>query len=209
MMPATALGSETMIKTAKMLAMASMLALGACATGPTVRAMSDSSVNFSQYKTFAFIEPLATDKNGYETVVSSTLKAATTRELQARGLTYDPTNPQLLVNFSAKLSKQLQTQQTPVGGPVGPGWGYGWGGGYYGYRTGLYSAWPMYTQTTVTEYTEGTLNIDVADSLRKMLVWEGVVSQALTKDDYKNPAATLDAAVAAAFAKFPVQPPKK
>jgi hypothetical protein len=205
MMPAQPQGSDTMIKTAKLLAMASMLALGACATGPNVQVMTDNSVNFSQYKTFAFIEPLATDKDGYETVVSSTLKAATTRELQARGLTYDPTNPQLLVNFNARLSKQLQAQQTPVG----PGWGYGFGGGYYGYRAGLYGAWPMYTQTTVTEYTEGTLNIDVADSLRKMLVWEGVVSQALTKDNYKNPAATLDAAVAAAFTKFPIQPPKK
>jgi hypothetical protein len=187
------------------LALVSLMALGACATGPQVNVMADSSVNFSQYKTFGFVEPLATDKDGYQTIVSQTLKAATTREMQARGIQYDPNNAQLLVNFNARLSDKMRATTTPM--PVG--WGYGFGGGYYGYRRGFYDPWPMYqNQTTVTEYTEGTLNIDVADALRKMLVWEGVVTQAVSQSDYNNPAATIDAAVTAAFAKFPIAAPK-
>lgn len=187
-------------------ALVSMTVLAGCATGPQVNVMTDNSVNFSQYKTFAFVEPLATDKDGYQTIVSTTLKAATTREMQARGIQYDPNNPQLLVNFNARLNNKLVATTTPM--PVG--WGYGWGGGYYGYRRGFYDPWPMYqNQTTVSEYTEGTLNIDVADSLRKMLVWEGVVTQAVSQSDYDNVAPTLDAAVAAAFAKFPIPAPKK
>jgi hypothetical protein len=197
-----------MMKTSRIvapLAVISLLALGACTTGPQVSVMTDNSVNFSQYKTFGFVEPLATDKDGYQTIVSTTLKAATTREMQARGIQYDPNNPQLLVNFNARLSNKLVATTTPM--PVG--WGYGYGGGYYGYRRGFYDPWPMYqNQTTVSEYTEGTLNIDVADALRKMLVWEGVVTQAVSQDDYTNVAPTLDAAVAAAFAKFPIPAPK-
>lgn len=188
------------------LALASLTVLAACTTGPQVSVMADNSVNFSQYKTFAFVEPLATDKDGYQTIVSTTLKAATTREMQARGIQYDPNNPQLLVNFNARLNNKLVATTTPM--PAG--WGYGWGGGYYGYRAGFYQPWPMYqNQTTVSEYTEGTLNIDVADSLRKMLVWEGVVTQAVSQSDYNNVGPVLDAAVAAAFAKFPVPAPKK
>jgi hypothetical protein len=197
-----------MKRTAKLLtplALVSLMALGACATGPQVNVMADSSVNFSQYKSFGFVEPLATDRDGYQTIVSQTLKAATTREMQARGIQYDPNNPQLLVNFNARLNDKMRATTTPM--PVG--WGYGFGGGYYGYRRGFYDPWPMYqNQTTVTEYTEGTLNIDVADALRKQLVWEGVVTQAVSQSDYKNPAATIDAAVAAAFAKFPIPAPK-
>lgn len=187
------------------LALVSLTALAACTTGPQVQVMTDSSVNFAQYKTFGFVEPLATDKNGYQTVVSSTLKAATTREMQARGIQYDAASPQLLVNFNARLSDKMRATTTPM--PVG--FGYGYGGGYYGYRRGFYDPWPMYqNQTTVTEYTEGTLNIDVADALRKQLVWEGVVTQAISQSDYNNPAATIDAAVTAAFAKFPISAPR-
>lgn len=197
-----------MMKAGKLLAplaIVSMMALAACATGPDVRVMADNSVNFSQYKTFGFVEPLATDKNGYQTIVSSTLKAATTREMQARGIQYDAANPQLLVNFNARLSDKMRATTAPM--PVG--FGYGYGGGYYGYRRGFYDPWPMYqNQTTVTEYTEGTLNIDVADAVRKQLVWEGVVTQAIGQSDYNNPGATIDAAVTAAFAKFPIPAPK-
>jgi hypothetical protein len=204
MMQQRLLGSSAVMKTTKLLAplaLVSLLALAACSTGPQVSVMADSSTNFAQYKTFGFVEPLATDKDGYQTIVSTTLKAATTRELAARGITFDPNNPQLLVNFNARLSNKMVATTAPM--PVG--WGYGYGGGYYGYRRGFYDPWPMYqNQTTVSEYTEGTLNIDVADALRKQLVWEGVVTQAVTQGDYANPTAKIDAAVTAAFAKFPI-----
>jgi hypothetical protein len=181
------------------LALSLALTLGACTTGPQVRTMTDSSVNFAQYKTFAFVEPLATDKNGYQTIVSATLKSATTREMEARGIRYDAANPQLLINFNARLSDKMRATTTPM--PMG----YGYGGGYYGYRRGFYDPWPMYAnQTTVTEYTEGTLNIDVADAARKQLVWEGVVTKAVSQSDVNNAAATIDSAVVAAFAKFPI-----
>ena len=42
--------------------------------------------DFSQFRTFSFAEPLATDRQGRRTTLSAQLMAATTRELQARGL---------------------------------------------------------------------------------------------------------------------------
>ena len=178
---------------------------GCAASGPQVRAVSDKSTNFSQYRSFAFASPLGTDQGGYQSVVSQNLKAATQRQLEARGIRYDAANPQLIVNFNAKLADKLKTSTTSTPTMT---MGMGYGAGYYGYRGGMYTTWPLYQdQTTVTQYKEGTLNIDVADVARKQLVWEGVVVGTVTQKTFDNIEASLDRAVGAAFAKFPVPGP--
>ncbi len=179
-------------------AAALLLALGGCASGPAVRAEYDKSVDFSQYKSFGFISPLGTDRSGYETVVSQYLKAATRRELEARGLRYDESAPQLRLNFNARLSDKLRTTTMPAAGV---------GFGYYGYRGGFYSAWPMYSvETTTSSYTEGTLNIDIVDAARRQLVWEGVAVGTVTEASAESIRPKLDQAVAAVFLKFPLAP---
>ncbi|WP_416907424.1 MAG: DUF4136 domain-containing protein [Polymorphobacter sp.] len=172
------------------------VALAGCASGPSVRSMSDPQANFASYQTFGFADPLGTDRSGYRSVVSEALKTSTRRQLEARGFTYVAENPQLLVNFNAQLNDKMRVNTTPTSTM---------GMGYYGYRGRLYAPYPLYAeQTTVSEYKEGTLNIDVADSAAKRLLWEGVVSQAVTQKALDNVPAALDTAVAAAFEKFPV-----
>lgn len=182
-------------------AVAGALTLAGCASGPDVRAVSDPSANFTQFRSFGFADPLGTDRAGYQSIVSQQLKAATTREMTARGLVYAPANPDLLVNFSAKLDDKMRVTTTPE--PV-------MAPGYYGYRRGFYQPWPMYTERTdVSQYTEGTLTIDVIDATRKQLVWEGTVTKSITSKDQANVPAALDAAVAAAFAKYPSPGPAR
>lgn len=185
---------------------ASLLVLGGCASGPEVRVEYDPSTHFAQYQTFAFASPLGTDRNGYQSIVSQRLIAATQREMEARGMRLVSSNPQLLVNFNAALTERMRVTTTPVP-VVGVGIGYN---GYYGYRAGMYGAWPLYQDwTTVTPYNEGTLNIDVVDAARKQMVWEGVVTDIVTQNMLDNLPASIDAAVAAAFAKYPIQPASK
>jgi len=179
---------------------ASLLALAGCASAPDVRVDYDRTADFTRYKTFGFASPLGTDRGGYQSVVSQHLKAATQREMEARGMRLDANAPELLVNFSATLSDKLRVTTAPTMAT-----GVGMGRGYYGYRTGMYTAWPMYAdQTVVTQYKEGTLNIDVVDAARKQLVWESVVSDSVTQKMLDNVQAAIDAAVAAAFAKYPI-----
>jgi hypothetical protein len=179
------------------------MALGGCAVAPDVRVDYDRTADFTQYKTFGFVSPLGTDRGGYQSIVSQHLKAATQREMEARGLRFDGSAPQLLVNFNAQLNEKMRVTTTPV-----VTMGFGMGRGYYGYRAGMYSAWPMYAdQTTVTPYNEGTLNIDVVDAARKQLVWEGLVSGTVTQKTLDNVQPAIDAAVSAAFAKFPIASP--
>ena len=182
-----------------------LLALGGCATGPEVRVDYDRTADFGRYKTFGFASPLGTDRGGYQSIVSQHLKAATQREMEARGMRLDSTAPELLVNFNAALNDKLRVTTVPTMTV-----GVGVGRGYYGYRAGMYSAWPLYAdQTMVTQYREGTLNIDVVDAVRKQLVWEGDVTDSVTQEMLDDVKAAVDAAVAAAFAKYPIPGPEK
>ena len=180
------------------------LALSACANLLQVRASYDRSADFTQYKTFAFLSPLATDRDGYQSLISQSLKAATQREMDARGLRIDNSAPQLLINFNAALIDKTRVSTSPV--LVSGGLGF-YGGGFYGYRRGVYTLWPQYVeQTVVFNYKEGTLNIDVIDATRKQLVWEGVVTDSsVTQQEMADLPASLSAAVKAAFASYPAQ----
>ena len=189
---------------AQLVTAAACLALSACASLPQVRASYDRSADFTQYKTFAFLSPLATDRDGYQSLVSQALKAATQREMEVRGLRVDNNAPQLLINFNAALVDKTRVSTSPV--MVSGGLGF-YGGGFYGYRRGVYTLWPQYVeQTVVYNYKEGTLNIDVIDAARKQLVWEGVVTDSsVTQQELADLPTSLSNAVKAAFAKYPVQ----
>jgi hypothetical protein len=179
---------------------ACLMALAGCASGPTVRTNVEPGTDFAQYKTFAFMSPLGTDRAGYRSIVSQQLVVAAQREMEARGMRRVDDSPQLLVNFGATLSEKLEVTTMPS-----PAYRYG-GPGYYGYRAGLYSTWAYYDQTMVTQYTQGTLNIDIVDAVRKQLVWEGVVTDSVTQKDLDDVTTAINRAVAAAFAKYPIGP---
>jgi hypothetical protein len=169
------------------------LVLTACATGPKISVDYDRDADFSAYRSFGFFAKLGTDESGYQSLVTQTLKAATRREMEARGYVYAETGADLLVNFNARLERQLRIRQaTPM--PAYYGYRGGWYGGWYGYSYG----------TQVDQYTEGTLNVDVVDAERRQLVWEGVAVGRVNPEraDEKRKAA-IEAAVAEIFQRYP------
>lgn len=169
-------------------------ALAACSSGPKIRADADPSVDFKSYRTFGFFEQLATDKSKYSTMLTTRLKDAARRELQTRGYE-EAAQPQLLVNFNTNVENRTDVQSTPSSA------------GFYGYRGGMYGAWGSYPQDVyTTHYQEGTLAIDVVDSSKSQLVWQGIAQARLTKTMLENPGATIDSVVADIFAKYPVPP---
>lgn len=173
----------------------------ACASGPRVRADRDAAADFTRYRTFAFAEPLGTDRAGYQTMVSQHLKAATQRELESRGLRRVEADPQLLVNFNGHLSEKFRTSTVPSSGMT-----FGYGRSYYLYRSGFYTTWPLYErETRVQSYTEGTLNVDIIDAEKKQMIWEGVAVGRVTDQTYDNLKPEIDAVIAAIFANYPIQ----
>lgn len=87
--------------------------LAACATGPDVKSDYDHQANFAQYRTFGYMTPLGTDKAGYSTLLTERLKNATRGQMEMRGYTYSAANPDLLLNFSAKLQQKVQVTPAP------------------------------------------------------------------------------------------------
>jgi hypothetical protein len=174
----------------------SLLVIAGCASGPTIRSNVDASVDFKSFRTFGFIDPLSTDRAGYQSLISQQLVASAERELVARGLQRSDTSPDLLVNFSADLDQRLRVTQTPMAHSRS----------FNSHRRGFYSTWPMYQQTEIRQYTKGTLGIDVVDAARRQLVWEGFALGRVTQRTTDNLGPVLDAAVVDIFGSFPLQP---
>ena len=57
--------------------------------------------------------------------------------------------------------------------------------------------------TQVIQRTEGTLGIDIIDSSRRQLVWEGAVSGRVTDSVRQNRAAALEGGVREILKRFP------
>jgi hypothetical protein len=168
------------------------VALLACESAPQVRSDYDKAADFGAFHTYNFVSQPSTDKLGYSSLLTQQIESAVATEMEKRGYMRSE-HPDLLVNFSGKLQRTQKVESSPSA--VGP---------YYGYRVGLYGAWPGYGNDVYTvNYTEGTLNIDLVDAARKQMVWEGVGVGEVTEEKQQSRQATLNAAVAAIFAKFP------
>jgi len=172
------------------------LVLAGCASGPSIYVNADPSANITGYQTFGFMTPLGTDRPGYSSVLSEYLRNAATRELEARGYRKSD-NPDLLVNFNVQTKEKIRSSSMPTG----PAYG-----GYYGYRSGYYGTWGGY-ETTVTQYTEGTLTVDVVDAARKQLAWDGTAVGRIREEARKNLQPAVDKVMAQIFEKFPSRNP--
>jgi hypothetical protein len=150
-----------------------------CASKPKLRSAYDDSVDFSQYKTYNIYEDAGPESDSYQSLFSQYMVTAINIEMQARGYTLSDA-PDLMVNFNANLQDKTKVTTSPS---------MGMSGGYYGYRGGYYDPWGGYgygTDTHVSQYTEGTFNIDLVDPNRKMLVWEAVGVGRINDDTFDN-----------------------
>lgn len=167
-----------------------------CATQRTadIRVNMAPDADLSSYSTFGFPEQTGTDRGGYSTLVTDYFKAAVKEQMEMRGYRYVDENPSLLVNFYANVRERTEVRSVPGAA------GYG----YYGYRYGLYSAWPMYGQDVESvTYPIGTANVDVVDAQKRQLIWEGVAEGRLNDKDMDDPKAAISSAVTQMFTRFP------
>ena len=174
-----------------------VILLTACASGPKIETDYDHTVDFSQYRTYGFFNPMGIENPNYSSIYGSIFRAAITREMESRGYTMSD-NPDLMINVSGRM--QDKTKVTTTSDPY-------MGGGYYGYRRGSYGAWGGYgygTSTHVSNYTEGTVNVDMVDRNLKRMVWEGVavgrVNEKKTNDETR---ANIHAGITEMFAGYP------
>jgi hypothetical protein len=162
---------------------------GGCSTVAEIQTQADSSADFSHYRSFAFFQPLGTDKEGYASLLSLHLREAARRELEARGYRYEEKDPDLLVNFNAETREKTSTTSSPHLG-------------YYSYWGHWHGVWTHYDMTT-TRYEEAILRVDLIDARKKQTVWEGSAKGMLTQQARKYPGASAMQALADIFRHYP------
>lgn len=164
--------------------------LAACASKPTIRSNVDPQADFAKFQTYGFFDEVTGRASAYDSFATRYIKNAIDNEMQKRGLRKSD-NPQLLVNTHVQTQEKVKVTESPSG--------------YYGYRYGMYG-WGAGVSTTVDNYTEGTLNIDVIDSATKRLVWEGVAIGRIQEKARDDPQPAIDEVVRQVFERFPRQP---
>jgi len=164
-----------------------------CVSSPRVSVARDPGADFSTFQTFAFYEPLGTDRpDGTITVLSQNLKQAVRRELESLGYTYEAANPDLRVNFFVESREVIEGRQGPA---IDVG---------YGMYRHPYGVWTGY-DTDIRQYTESTLHVDVVDEERNQLVWEAVSTQRLKDHDLTYEQNDAIGSIATIFADFPLR----
>lgn len=171
-----------------------LLLLAGCASGPQVSSEADPTADFSRYRSFGWYQPLAIEDKGYATPTTEKVKEAVRREMEARGYRFDPQQPDLWVNLNAYMRERTSVSSIPT-----VDYNY-----YYSYRAGGYFAVPFWRdRTSVRQYTEGTLNVDLVDRERNRLVWEGIAVGRMAKLSPQDRATRIDSTVQEIFGQFP------
>ena len=167
-----------------------------CSSGPNIRSDYDQGADFGSFETYNFVDGIEPRSGNYQSFFSQYMVAAIIIEMESRGYTRSD-NPDLLVNFNANLQDKTKITTSPSAQPMG---------GYYGYRGSRYGAWGGYgygTETHVSQYTEGTFNIDLVDARKKQLVWEAVGVGRVSEKALANLEEGVRNGVPKFFARYP------
>ena len=134
-----------------------VLVLSSC---QSVRVVTDYDkvAPFKTYKTFGFHKE-GVDRAEVSDLDKRRILRAIENELLKKGFAKSDT-PDLLVNFFTKEKQHININNNNFSSF---GWGWGWGWGPY-----------FNTQYNISNSTQGTLYIDLIDTKRKELIWQGI-----------------------------------
>jgi len=148
----------------KELLLIAILALGTSAASAwEVMLDYDKSVDFSQYKTFAWQPTPKISLQESSPAMHSRVKNAIEYQLTTGGLIEDTEAPDLRVTYYTSVREEFQLQINNFGYGYGRGWhsDMRWGAGY------------AMTHATTRTFPVGTLVIDIWDVKTKKAVWRG------------------------------------
>jgi hypothetical protein len=162
-----------------------------------VRYNFDSKADFTQFKTFKWVEIKGADHANQ--LVDKQIRDTVEAELAKKGLQKtDSDTADLYIAYQTAIGTEKQFTSYNTGWGYGPGWGGGWYGG------GMSST--TTTGSTTTIYV-GQLGLDMYESAKKDLVWRGTASKTLDpKAKPEKQQKNLTKAVAKLLKNYP---PKK
>ena len=161
----------------------------------------DPTINFSGYKTYAFISErpmIVASDVAPNPLTEGRLMQAIRDQMDTKGFreVSDPEQADMAIAFTVGARDQIRVDSYPTSYRSGF---YG-GGGFYGSRGygGVYG-----TETVVRQYTQGQLAVDIFDVATHRPAYHGTASKKITSDDREDPRTLLRAAAAEALGGFP------
>lgn len=178
--------------------------LGGCASGFKATYDHDPEQNFSTYQSFAWISAhpmkIGATAGAPNPLLEPRIMSAISDALIAKGYEKvdEAKSADFVLSFTIGSREKIKVDSYPtMAGGYGtygryPGH-WGWGSSYYG----------VGTETTVRQYTQGMLAVDVFDVKERRPVWHGVATKSMHESDREDAAGTIKAAVDAVLAGFP------
>ena len=176
---------------------AACVMLTACGPSIAVQTVGGPAKDISTLQTFRMLPtPAPRDDVALDANDPMLVNSLTNRELHrhivaafiGRGYRVDDERPDFVVAFYASTRTTLDVTNWDYGYPFRPRWWRGWG---------------LRPAPVVTEYTEGTVIIDVLDAKTRELLWRGR-GVAMVSDDVNAYVKDLCAAVHAILDEFPL-----
>lgn len=134
-----------------------LIGLSACASYKKVHVYYDQYTDFTQYMSYYWDESFYANDASTSVLLEKQLKNAIRTNLQDKGYSLNPHNPDLLITIEISLEKKTGYHNVPTS----------YGGNYGGY--GDYTVVP-YT------YYERTTILRLIDSDNQLTVWEGMMT---------------------------------
>jgi len=188
------------MRIARLVPIAAVVGLAACASAVQVRTALSPDASLSGLRTF-HVQPTpkpsiasaqsTSDPMLVNSISNRALRGDLRQGFEKLGYAVNDSTPDFCVAYYASTNQQLDITAWDYGYSLRPRWWRGWG--------------PRYRdryEPMVTQYTQGTVIVDVFDPKNKDLLWrgQGVAAVSDNQDQYVQ---ELQATVAAILAKFP------
>ena len=176
---------------------AAALTLTACGPAIDVRTVVSPDAGLSRLAAFRILPVprprddtrlAADDPMLVNSITNRVLHNALVEGFQTRGYVLDETDPDFAVAYYASARRKLDITYWNYGYVWRPRWWRGWG--------------PRWGGATMTEYTEGTVIVDVLDAKTRDLLWRGR-GVAVVSDDIQKYLEDLKATVTAILDELP------
>ena len=171
--------------------------LMSCAS--TAHIEKDDSIDFREYKTFAWIEKAATDSNRTNDIAESKVKAIVNEELEKNaGWKQVNARPDLLLSYDVLVERSTVQQNDPV-------YSRSYTRTFYNPRSRRY--FNVYYPSRFIGYDnygvqvqEGTVTISMIDTKTDKMVWQGWTTEQI--DSRKIKTKEIESAIKTIFRKF-------
>ncbi|MGC6429684.1 MAG: DUF4136 domain-containing protein [Jejuia sp.] len=185
-----------MKKLVKTLPLIALLIIATSCSSVRVSTDYDRKADFSEYSTFAFFKT-GIDKAEINDIDKRRILRAIEAELLAKGFTKSE-DPDLLISIFTKSNQRVDVYNNA--------WGVGaWGWGGWGFGPGWGWGW---NQPMVSTNTEGVLFVDLINTKKKELVWQGMGTGFLTRNSEKKEE-RIKEFVSKIMAQYPPETEKK